>query len=87
MQLRDANDLRAILFAISRGNPNSAARAISNMLSYDANKIVKDIVIKLISQPNETASTTKLTIEGICESVSFHTNGQGTRTIATETFV
>ena len=38
-QSRDANDLQAMLFAISRGNPNFATRAISNMLSNDASKI------------------------------------------------
>ena len=67
MQFRDANDLRVMLFAISRGNPKRAARAISNMLSNDANKIVKEAATKLVFQPNETALTTKLIIEGIRE--------------------
>ena len=41
-QLRDANYLHAMLFAITRGNPKHTTRAISNMLSNDASKIVKD---------------------------------------------
>ena len=87
MQFRDANALRVMLFAISRGNPKRAARAISNMLSNDANEIVKNTVTELVYQPNETPLTTKLIIDGIRESISFHTNGGGTRTIAAENFV
>ena len=81
-QFDDSKDLGAMLFSISRGNPQRAASAISKML--DTNQIVKDNITHLVFKRSETVSKV---MEGIRESIDLHTDGKGTRTMVAETFI
>mmetsp|Transcript_9128 Transcript_9128/g.20622 ORF Transcript_9128/g.20622 Transcript_9128/m.20622 type:complete len:194 (-) Transcript_9128:236-817(-) len=80
---KDHGDLRAMLLAISRADPNRAANAIKSFLSDKSNKEVKNGVLTYFQQ---TDVTNQLIVDGIRESISHH-NARGTRTLAAETFV
>ena len=81
----DAGDLRAMLAATSRGNPQRAATAICRVLSDKSNKALREIVVQSLTKTTQQ-STEQLVVESIQECASFHTV-RTSRTRATETLI
>ena len=94
-QEEDEIDCHAMLISICRADPQRALIALSRFFSNKDNADVKAVFGKMMAESNaqknkqksETeAFTTKLIVEGIRESIAFHTN-DGTCPMASETFV
>jgi len=84
----DEMDLHVVTLAISRGNPKRAGCAISLLLSRSKNKDVKDEVLKSITAEKRKDDATKdLIIDGIRESIEYHTTSTGTRHAIAEMFI
>lgn len=82
----DAKDIRAILYAITRGDAKRAANAVTRMLGQESNLQIKTAVLEAISAKDNT--TGSLILGGIKECISHHTNSSGgTRETASETLV
>eukprot|EP00986_Skeletonema_menzelii_P017430 scaffold19452_cov150-Skeletonema_menzelii.AAC.1 len=82
----DANQLQEILAAITNGNSERAADAITRMLGREECRAIKGKVKKKLS--NEEPNLSSIIIDGINEAISHHTNPKGgTRTLVAEAFV
>ena len=79
----DALDVRTIMMAISRCNPDRAAICISKFLNDKSNAKIKQIVIESISSKSEEEQVEKLIVKGIRECAAHHNTG-GVRTPAAE---
>jgi len=85
--LEDTKDLRAMLFAISKGDINRAGMMLSKFLCDKSNEHLKDMVFQAIKSKNEYSNLSDFILAGIKDSISHHSLGDGTRAIAAETFV
>lgn len=84
----DVKDLQAIIFAISRGNPDRAGKAISRFLGDKSNVQLKTTVLEDLGEEDEVVTTNNLVLDGIKDSIAHHTKGiGGTRMAAAETFI
>ena len=70
---QDAKEFRATLIAITKADPERAARCINLFLKHESNHLVKEIVHKSFSKLCDDTNVNDLIIGGINDCINHHT--------------